>query len=40
LYGGIHYRPAVDQGIVEGRALGNFIIKSVRTRKEEIADAR
>ena len=35
LYGGIHYRPAIDQGIVEGRALGNWIVQNVKTRKEE-----
>jgi hypothetical protein len=40
LYGGIHYRPAVDQGVIEGRALGNFILQKIKTRKEEIADAR
>ncbi len=40
LYGGIHYRPAVEQGMVEGRALGNFIIQKIKTRKEKVADAR
>jgi hypothetical protein len=40
LYGGIHYRPAVDQGFVEGSALGNFIMQKVKTRKETTADAR
>jgi hypothetical protein len=35
LYGGIHYRPAIDQGIVEGRALGNWITENVKTRKED-----
>jgi len=26
LYGGIHYRPAIDNGVVQGRAIGQFII--------------
>ena len=39
LYGGIHYRPAVDQGMIEGRAVGNFVCDNVKTRKEELAHA-
>lgn len=35
LYGGIHYRPAIDHGITEGRALGNYIIEKIKTRKED-----
>jgi hypothetical protein len=38
MYGGIHYRPAVEQGVVEGRALGDFIIEKIKTRKEELAE--
>lgn len=26
LYGGIHYRPAIDNGVTQGRALGRFIM--------------
>lgn len=26
LYGGIHYMPAIDNGITQGRAMGNYII--------------
>jgi hypothetical protein len=37
LYGGIHYRPAIEQGAIEGRALGNFLNEKIKTRKEEIA---
>lgn len=37
LYGGIHYRPAIDHGVTEGRALGNFIVEKIRTRKENLA---
>jgi hypothetical protein len=35
LYGGIHYRPAIDNGMIEGRAVGNFINERIRTRKGE-----
>ena len=35
LYGGIHYRPAIDHGIVEGRDLGNYVIETIKTRKED-----
>jgi hypothetical protein len=37
LYGGIHYRPAIEHGIIEGRALGNFIMDKIKTRKEDLA---
>ena len=37
LYGGIHYRPAIVHGITEGRALGNYVIENIRTRKESLA---
>ncbi len=37
LYGGIHYRPACEVGIVEGRALGNYIMEKLKTRKEGLA---
>jgi hypothetical protein len=39
MYGGIHYRPAVANGEVEGKALGNYIIDKIKTRKEDIAEA-
>ena len=29
LYGGIHYRPAIDNGVTQGRALGSFIMKEL-----------
>jgi len=35
LYGGIHYRPAIDHGITEGRALGQFVIDNIKTRRED-----
>jgi hypothetical protein len=40
IYGGIHYRPACDVGIVEGRAIGDFIVKRLRTREDNLADSR
>lgn len=35
LYGGIHYRPAIELGVTEGRAIGDFFIRRVKTRKED-----
>lgn len=37
LYGGIHYRPAVENGMIEGKALGSYVLEKVKTRKEELA---
>ena len=37
LYGGIHYRPAIEHGLVEGRALGNYVIEKIKTRREDLA---
>jgi hypothetical protein len=33
MYGGIHYRAACDNGKVQGRRLGEFILNNVQTRK-------
>lgn len=38
MFGGIHYKPACDNGIIEGKALGNYIVQKIKTRKEDIAD--
>jgi hypothetical protein len=35
MYGGIHYRPAVENGVKEGRALGSYIVEKIKTRKEK-----
>lgn len=40
LYGGIHYRPACEIGITEGRAVGNYILQKIRTRPANLADAK
>ncbi|WP_235291021.1 vanadium-dependent haloperoxidase [Portibacter lacus] len=29
LYGGIHYRPAIDYGVEQGEKVGNFIVKKL-----------
>ncbi|MBT4959940.1 MAG: phosphatidic acid phosphatase, partial [Flavobacteriaceae bacterium] len=31
LYGGIHYRMAIDEGIIQGRKVGNYINEKLRT---------
>jgi hypothetical protein len=33
MYGGIHYRPAVENGLKEGRAVGGYIRDKLKTRK-------
>jgi hypothetical protein len=35
VYGGIHYRSAVEVGITQGRNLGNFIIQNVKMAKNK-----
>lgn len=37
MYGGIHYRPSIENGITEGRALGDFVVERVKTRREAVA---
>lgn len=36
LYGGIHYRPAIDDGVTQGRKIGKLIVDRVKTRKQAI----
>jgi len=33
IYGGIHYRPAVEVGLQQGRAVGTFVRQRVITRR-------
>jgi hypothetical protein len=33
VYGGIHYRPAIEHGLQQGRAVGVFIRKRLKTRR-------
>lgn len=35
MYGGIHYRPAVENGLIEGTSLGNFVYDKIKTKKGE-----
>ncbi|MGB5553523.1 MAG: vanadium-dependent haloperoxidase [Flavobacteriaceae bacterium] len=32
LYGGIHYRPAIELGILQGRNVGNYVFQKIKTR--------
>lgn len=38
LYGGIHYMPAITEGVKQGNAVGELLNNRVRTRREEIAN--
>ena len=38
IYGGIHYQPACDIGLLEGKAIGTFIAQKLKTRKEDLAE--
>jgi hypothetical protein len=40
LYGGIHYRRAIEQGVIQGRQVGQYVIARVRTRTTQVADAK
>ena len=33
LYGGIHYMPAIDNGVAQGEKVGDFIVANLKTRK-------
>jgi hypothetical protein len=32
LYGGIHYRMAIEEGVAQGRKVGEFVVERVKTR--------
>ncbi len=34
LYGGIHYMPAIDYGVEQGKKVGEFIVKKLKTKEE------
>ena len=40
LYGGIHYMPAIENGIEQGRKVGRYVIEKLKTRKEEAVAGR
>ncbi|MEM7105129.1 MAG: vanadium-dependent haloperoxidase [Bacteroidota bacterium] len=33
LYGGIHYMPAIENGVLQGKDVGNWIIENIQTKK-------
>jgi hypothetical protein len=35
MYGGIHYLPACQVGITEGKEIGSFILAKIKTRKDQ-----
>jgi hypothetical protein len=34
LYGGIHYRPAIDYGVAQGEKVGKFVVKELQMRTQ------
>ncbi|MBR9922257.1 MAG: vanadium-dependent haloperoxidase [Bacteroidetes bacterium] len=34
LYGGIHYRPAIDNGVEQGEKVGNFVVNSLTWKSD------
>jgi hypothetical protein len=37
LYGGIHYMPAIANGVTQGKALGNFVVDKLELRTESLS---
>ena len=35
LYGGIHYAPAIWEGVKQGQAVGDFVTRELQTRREQ-----
>ena len=35
LYGGIHYRPAIENGLAQGRKVGEWVVENVKTRRKQ-----
>ena len=40
LYGGIHYMPAITEGVTQGRQVGNWVVDNINTRKGAITEAK
>lgn len=36
-YGGIHYMPAITNGLIEGEEIGLFVIKKLKMKRDEVA---
>lgn len=34
LYGGIHYRPAIDYGVAQGEKVGQFVVENIKLRSQ------
>ena len=39
LYGGIHYRMAIEAGIGQGRGVGELVVRRVKTRRPPVVAA-
>lgn len=37
LYGGIHYMPAIANGVTQGKKLGAYVVESINQRKESLS---
>ncbi|WP_420384791.1 vanadium-dependent haloperoxidase [Roseivirga sp.] len=37
LYGGIHYMPAIENGVTQGRKLGGYVVDKLELRKEALS---
>ena len=35
LYGGIHYRMAIEEGVAQGEVVGNYVVEKIQTKKQE-----
>lgn len=40
LYGGIHYMPAIENGVTQGRALGRYLVGKLDLRNESLAEKK
>ena len=36
LYGGIHFRPAIEEGVKQGRSIGGYCMQKLKTRKQKL----
>lgn len=36
LYGGIHYMPAIENGVAQGRLIGQFVVTNLKTRSKDL----
>jgi len=37
LYGGIHYMPAIEEGVAQGQKVGEYVVANLRTKREAAA---